>query len=117
MISSVEEFILLLKKWSAESTHVRVIASFADPQIASCRGVLRLSGVVTAIDEPTKVFRVGSDEQFAMIGFSGCRLGYGTGNDVQLSSQITDVGRLEDLVCLVTPSGLSICMYTVGELP
>lgn len=113
MISSVEEFILLLKKWSAESTRVRMIASFADPNVASCRGVLRLSGTVTAIDEPSKVFRIGDEEQLALIGFAGCRLGYGTGADVQLSSQITDTGQLEDLVCLVTPSGLSICMYTI----
>ena len=113
MISSVEEFVLLLKKWSSESADVRVIASFADPQISSCRGVLRLSGTVTAIDEQTRVFRIGDGGQFAMIGFAGCRLGYGTGDDVQLSSQISDAGPLEDLVCLVTPSGLSICMYTV----
>src|ERR1700751_5210209 len=104
MISSVEEFVLLLKKWSAESPRVRVIVSFADPQISTCRGVLRLSGVVTAIDEQTKVFRIGDDDQFAMIGFTGCRLGYGTGADLQLSSQITEAGQLEDLVCLVTPS-------------
>jgi hypothetical protein len=114
MISSVEEFILLLKKWSAESARVRVIFSFADPQISTCRGVLRLSGTVTAIDAQTRVFRIGGEDQFAMIGFAGCRLGYGTGADVQLSSQITDEGRLEDLVCLVTPSGVSICMYTVN---
>lgn len=114
MISSVEEFILLLKKWSADSARVRVIVSFADPQISTCRGVLRLSGAVTAIDEQTRVFRIGNEDQFAMIGFAGCRLGYGTGADVQLSSQITDAGQLEDLVCLVTPSGLSICMYTVN---
>jgi hypothetical protein len=113
MISSVEEFILLLKKWSVESATVRVIASFADPQVPTCRGVLRLSGTVTAIDDQTRVFRVGDEEQFAMIGFTGCRLGYGTGADVELSSQIADVGQLEDMVCLVTPSGLSICMYTV----
>jgi len=113
MISSVEEFILLLKKWNAESAHVRVIVSFADPQISSCRGVLRLSGAVTAIDEQTRVFRIGDEDQVAVIGFAGCRLGYGTGADVELSSQITEAGQLEDLVCLVTPSGLSICMYTV----
>jgi hypothetical protein len=112
MISSVEEFILLLKKWSTESVRVRVIVSFADPQISTCRGVLRLSGAITAIDEQTRVFRIGDEEQFAMVGFTGCRLGYGTGADIQLSSQITDA-QLEDLVCLVTPSGLSICLYTV----
>ena len=117
MISSVEEFILLLKKWSAESVRVRMIASFADPEISTCRGVLRLSGTVTAIDEQTRVFRIGDDEQLAMIGFAGCRLGYGTGADLQLSSQIADAGQLEDLVCLVTPSGLSICMYTVTCTP
>ena len=114
MISSVEEFILLLKKWNAESARVRLITSFADAQVSTCRGVLRLSGTVTAIDEQTKVFRIGDEEQFAMIGFAGCRLGYGTGADVQLSSRITEAGQLEDLVCLVTPSGLSICMYTLN---
>ena len=113
MISSVDEFVLLLKKWKAESVSVRLIASFADPKIATCRGVLRLSGAVTAIDEPTKVFRIGDAEQSALIGFAGCRLGYGTGSDVEFSSQITDSGELDDLVCLVTPSGVSICMYTV----
>ena len=117
MISSVEEFILLLKKWSAEGTRVRVIVSFADAQISTCRGILRLSGAVTAIDEQTKVFRIGDGDQLAMIGFAGSRLGYGTGADLQLSSQITDAGHLEDLVCLVTPSDLSICLYTVDESP
>ena len=115
MISSVEEFILLLKKWSAEAARVRVIVSFSDPQNTACRGVLRLSGIVTAIDEKTRVFRIGENDQFAMIGFSGCRLGYGTGADVGLSSQIADAGPLEDMVCLVTPSGVSMCMYTLGE--
>jgi hypothetical protein len=113
MISSVEEFILLLRKWSAESAHVQLIASFADPQISACRAVLRLGGAVTAIDEESKVFRIGDQDQFAMIGFTGCRLGYGTGADIELSSQIGDGGELEDLVCLVTPAGLSICMYTL----
>jgi hypothetical protein len=113
MISSVEEFVLLLKKWSAESARIRLIASFADPHISACRGILRLSGSVTDIDERTRVFRLGDQDQFAIIGFTGCRLGYGTGDDVQLSSQIADAGQLEDLVCLVTPSSLSICMYTV----
>lgn len=113
MISSVEEFVLLLRKWSAESARVQLIASFADPQISACRAVLRLSGAISAIDEHTRVFRIGDEEQFAMIGFTACRLGYGTGADIQLSAQIGDAGELEDLVCLVTPSGLSICMYTL----
>jgi hypothetical protein len=113
MISSVEEFILLLKKWSAEGSEVTLIASFADPQDSSCRGVLRLSGAITAVDQQTRVFRLGQEDQSALIGFAGCRLGYGSGADPQLSSQITESGLLEDLVCLVTPSGISICMYTV----
>ena len=113
MISSVEEFVLLLRKWSAESARVRLIASFADPRISSCRAVLRLSGAVTAIDEESMVFRIGDEDQLAMVGFTGCRLGYGTGADVEISSQIGDAGELEDLVCLVTPAGLSICMYTL----
>jgi hypothetical protein len=113
VISSVEEFILLLKKWRAESARVRVLASFADAQLSSCRGVLRLSGVVTEIDEPTQVFRLGDADQFAMIGFAGCRLGYGTGDDVQLSSQMNEAEELDDLVCLVTPAGISVCIYTV----
>jgi hypothetical protein len=117
MISSVEEFILLLKKWSAESTRVRLLASFVDANMSSCRGVMRLSGVVTGIDEPTQVFRIGDADQFATIGFSGCRLGYGTGDDVQLSSHMADAEQLEDLVCLVTPSSLSICLYTVRATP
>lgn len=113
MISSVEEFILLLKKWRAESARVRLLASFADPQARSCRGVLRLSGIVTELDEPTQVFRLGDAEQFAMIGFAGCRLGYGAGDDVQLASQMSEDEALDDLVCLVTPSGISVCIYTV----
>jgi hypothetical protein len=113
VISSVEEFILLLKKWRAESARVRLLASFADAQMPSCRGVLRLSGMVTEIDEPTQVFRLGDAEQFAMIGFAGSRLGYGTGDDVQLSSQMNHAEQLDDLVCLVTPGGISVCLYTV----
>ena len=113
VISSVEEFILLLKKWNAESARVRLIASFSDPRVTSCRGVLRLSGVVTGIDEQTQVFRIGDEDQFAMIGFAGCQLGYGTGDDLQLSSQMSEAETLDDLVCLVTPSGVSICVYTV----
>jgi len=113
VISSVEEFILLLKKWRAEAARVRLLASFADAQLSSCRGVLRLSGVVTEIDEPTQVFRLGDSDQFAMIGFAGCRLGYGTGDDVQLSSQMSEAEELDDLVCFVTPAGISVCIYTV----
>src|SRR4029077_8691011 len=112
MISSVEEFILLLKKWSTESVRIRVIVSFASPETSTCSGFLRVSGAITAMDEQTRVFRIGDEEQFAMVGFTGCRLGYGTGADIQLSSQITDA-QLEVLVCLVPPSGLSICLYTV----
>jgi hypothetical protein len=117
MISSVEEFILLLKKWSAESTRVRLLASFIDTQVASCRAVLSLSGAVTGIDERTQVFQIGNADQFATIGFTGCRLGYGTGDDVQLSSHMAEAEQLEDLVCLVTPSSLSICLYTVRPAP
>jgi len=117
MISSVEEFILLLKKWSAESTRVRLLASFVDTQVASCRAVLCLSGAVTGIDERTQVFQIGNADQFATIGFTGCRLGYGTGDDVQLSSHMAEAEKLEDLVCLVTPSSLSICLYTVRAAP
>ena len=113
MISTVEEFILLLKKWSNESARVRLIASFIDPQMPSCRGVIRLSGTVTGIDEQTRVFRIGQEEQFATIGFGGCRLGYGAGDDVGLSSQLPESEKLEDLVCLVAPSSVSICLYTV----
>jgi hypothetical protein len=113
MISSVEEFVLLLKKWSAERSRVRLIASFADPTVSSCRGVLRLSGVVTAIDEGTQVFRIGEGDQCAMIGFAGCRLGYGAGDDTELSRQLTDAEHLDDLICLMTPQSLSICLYTV----
>jgi hypothetical protein len=113
MISSVEEFILLLKKWKSDSARVRLVASFVDAQIATCRGVLRLSGPITGIDEQTKVFRIGDEDQFAMIAFAGCRLGYGTGDDVELSSQLGAAEKLEDLVCLVTPSAVSICIYTV----
>ena len=113
MISSVEEFILLLKKWKVESASVRLLASFADAQLSSCRGVLRLSGIITEVDEPTQVFRLGDSEQFAMIGFAGCRLGYGAGDDVQLASQMSEDELLDDLVCLVTPSGISVCIYTV----
>jgi hypothetical protein len=115
MVSSVEEFILLLKKWSGESARVWLIASFADPQVSTCRGVLRLSGKVTALDEQTRVFRIEGEQQLALIGFAGCRLGYGAGADIELASQISDAGKLEDVVCLVTPSGLSVCMYTLDE--
>ena len=113
MISTVEEFILLLKKWTAESAQVRLIASFVDMQAPSCRGVFRLSGSIAGIDEQTKVFRIGDEQQFATVAFAGCRLGYGTGDDIELSSQLPESEKLEDLVCLVTPSGVSICLYTV----
>src|SRR3981189_2085253 len=117
MISSVEEFILLLKKWSAESTRVQLLASFVDTRVPSCRAVLCLSGAVTGIDEHTQVFQIGNADQFATIGFTGCRLGYGTGDDVELSSPMADADQLEDLVCLVAPSSLSICLYTVRPAP
>jgi hypothetical protein len=113
MISTVEEFILLLKKWSADSARVRLIASFADPQLPSFRAVFRLSGRVSGIEEQSKLFRIGDDDEFATVSFGGCRLGYGTGDDIQLSSQLTESEQLEDLVCLVTPSAASICLYTV----
>jgi|SRR5215471_8754934 len=113
MISSVEEFILLLKKWNSESSRVRLVASFVDPQLASFRAVLRLSGAITGIDEQTRVFQIGDEEQCAMIAFAGCRLGFGTGEDVELGSHLGDAEKLEDLVCLVTPSSTSICIYTV----
>jgi hypothetical protein len=116
MISSVDEFILLLKKWSAESARVRLLASFVDPNRSTCQGVLRLSGAVTGIDEATQVFQIGDADQFAMIGFAGCRLGYGAGDDVQLSSYMTDTEKVEDLVCMVTPTSLSICLYTVKSV-
>ncbi len=113
MISSVDEFLLLLKKWKSETAHVRLIASFNEPGGEACRGILRLRGNVTGIDEQSQVFCIGDEEQSAMIGFSGCRIGYGTGDDVQLSGHMADSEQLEDLVCLVTPSALSICVYTV----
>jgi len=113
MISSVDEFLLLLKKWKSESVRVRIIASFSEPGAEACRGILRMRGPITAIDERAQVFCVGDEEQSAMIGFSGCRIGYGTGDDVQLASHMSESEQLEDLVCLVTPSALSICVYTV----
>ena len=113
MISSVAEFILLLKKWHSESAKVRLVTSFIDARLPSCRGVLRVNGTITAIDEKAQVFRIGDEDQFAMIAFDGCRLGYGTGDDVQLSSQLGHEETLVDLVCLVTPSAISICIYTV----
>jgi hypothetical protein len=115
MISSVDEFILLLKKWSADGAKVRLIASFSEPQSTASRGILRLSGPVTGIEEKAEVFSIGDQEQSAMICFAGCRIGYGTGDDFQLTSHMADSEQLEDLVCLVTPSSLSICVYTVKE--
>jgi hypothetical protein len=113
MISSVEEFLLLLRKWRAEGTRVRLLSSFVEPKMPACRAVLRLSGTITGIDEQTSVLQIGDKEQFALIGFAGCQVGYGTGGDPQLSSQMIEAERLEDLVCLVTPSSNSICIYTV----
>ncbi len=113
MISSVDEFLLLLKKWQSESARVRLIASFAEASGEACRGILRLRGAITAIDGQAQVFCLGDEEQSAMIGFSGCRIGYGAGDDAQLASHMSESEQLEDLVCLVTPSALSICVYTV----
>jgi hypothetical protein len=115
MISSVEEFILLLKKWSAESARVHLIASFSDPKSTACRGILRLSGALVGIEEQACVFSIGDEEQSAMIGFSGCTIGYGTGEDFQLSSNISQAAMIADLVCLVTASGISICLYTIKD--
>lgn len=93
MISSAEEFLLLLKKWKTESTQVVAMAALSDHQ-----GMFHIRGTIHTIDESTSTFMLAEVEtaNFAIVTFANCTFGFTTFADanVEFPNEMKEEGAI-----------------------
>jgi hypothetical protein len=123
IISSGEEFSLLLKKWKSEDLNVGVIFSIQDTHSVN-RAASIILGKIADIDEEKSTFVV-SDEtnSSVLVRYSACWFVYGTGADnAAIASLSAKVGRvvpsaaIEDLLIITTPSEVRISIFTLAQV-
>ena len=110
MLSSEDEFLLLLKKWRSESTVISVLGNI-DGHLHLC-----LVGTIAHIDEEEKSCSITCGQSFALIDYGGCTFGYSAIEDSadELKKFALTFGhKYEEAVGLKAPAGAHITLAAV----
>ena len=111
MISTSEEFVLLLKKWKSESTQVGIVCGFSSG--LPSRGIIVVHGIVDELNESEAMFRITDGRSnAAMIRFGECKFVY-EGDSVVLPLTRITGEEYSDVAAIVTPSQVTIAVFAV----
>jgi hypothetical protein len=107
MVFSESDFELLLHKWKEKSVSGGTFAFYLD-EPKRVRSIFLVIGTVKNIDETRGWFTLSSDdyEDYALIGYSGCKLMYGTEAEEHIkgfSEFVVTPPGIEDLVMIEIP--------------
>ena len=121
MISSIEEFVLLLRKWKSSSATVGLLTKTNAFSLVplSTSTIFSVHGVISAIDE-TRFFFVLSfgERDFVSVGYGEALINFSTSREVdensELGALVATIGDLLDEVVTVTQKqGLLLTIYTL----
>lgn len=121
MVFSESDFALLLNKWKEESVSVGTFAFYLDDP-ESVRSIFLVIGAIKSIDETHGRFTLSSDdrEEYALIGYSGCDLMYGTEAEEQIkgfSGFVVTPPGIEDLVLIQIPDESLTFVFSLRKNP
>jgi len=117
MISTSEEFVLLLQKWSTEPTWVSLVLVF---QEGAQRGFVHLSGCISDLDEAKSRFTIADqNHNLASFSYADCNFDYQS-LDPEALERIKSLARVtgheyEELALMVTPTKATIAIYKAKE--
>lgn len=117
MLSTPEEFVLLLRKWATEPIWVSLVFAF---QEGSQRGFVHLSGCISDLDEANSRFTVADENHnLASFSYADCQFSYES-IDAAVSEIATRLPELtgqeyEELALMLTPTNAKIAIYKVRE--
>jgi hypothetical protein len=109
MVSSEDDFLLLLRKWRNESMIVSTLGNIGG-HLHLC-----LSGTIAHIDDEEKSFSVVSGNSFALVDYGDCQFGYSAieHSVEELTTFARTFGfKYEEAVILTTPSKAHIILTT-----
>ena len=117
MISTAEEFVLLLRKWASEPIWVSLLFVFQEgPQ----RGFVHLNGCVSDLDQSNSRFTIADENNnLASFSYADCDFAYESFESAGLTV-VTSLPQLtgrdyEELAIMVTPSNATIAIYKTRE--
>jgi hypothetical protein len=113
MISSGEEFELLLKKWQSESTKVGVLVVVPEPT-SKPRANCLIAGTIRMIYEEKKAFMVATkNDDTVFAHYSDCTFRYGTDaeHEIKQFANTLTGGRFDELVLLTSPVGVIVAVF------
>jgi hypothetical protein len=112
MISTYEEFLLLLKKWKNESTQLSALAIFEETEW-STKGMFHIRGSIVSLDEAMATFSIaGEAASFATVTFAACTFIYEHDTDTEALSMLTGE-QYDEMAIIVTPSKARVAVYTL----
>ena len=116
MISSEEEFLLLAKRWQAESRTLVVLGS-----INGNFACFHVRGYIHYINEPERVISITSDPEhktWAVINYTSCGFGFDTSDDTenelaQMRETLPENERFDETIGIVSPGGACVWVLSV----
>lgn len=114
MISSLDDFSLLLNKWITESKELFMIMNYAESPSAKPRWLMMVVGKIYDFDEKEKMLAIKDDRgNAALVRYSDCRFAYESELNAWGVAHLT--GRtFEDVFVLDTPNGVTIAIGTAN---
>lgn len=117
MISTSEEFVLLLRKWVTEPVWVSLIFIF---QQGSQHSFVHLTGCISDLDESKFRFTVADqNHNLASFSYADCNFGYESLDSTALAAikslaQVTGQ-EYEDMAFMITPTDATIAIYKAKQ--
>ncbi len=118
MISTPEEFGLLLKKWKSASAKLGVLI-MPSPSLAQVHELLvQMTGEIADINAGAETFSFVDESGGTLVMcYSRCHIGYaGSNHEVVTELQrLLGDAHVEDLVLVQTPMGMGVVLYTLPQ--
>jgi hypothetical protein len=121
VVSSVEEAVLLLKKWWDESTLiVAMLVPNSEPDSAvglRPMVICRFMGRITTIDDEHFSFKMTHENSGDFMGFciANCLIGYHASPDVAPVLQPYMPSKLDSLIFVSFPFGMPLALFSVED--
>lgn len=113
MLSTAEEFVLLLRKWQTEPVWVSLIFVFQEGQQP---GFIHLTGLVSDLDESKSRFTIADDRHnLASFSYADCDFSYQSLDPaalerIKILAQLTG-HEYEEMAFMITPTNAAIAIY------
>jgi hypothetical protein len=115
MASTFTEALLLLNKWSSESTSLVMLQAVTCPVAGGSAGALsRMTGRISFIEEGTGLFTfVSHDEDFSIVSPMGCEYGYNA--RFQFPPNLAKIvpRSLDSMLCVLFPNETRLMIFEV----